>query len=97
MFTTVPIVTRVIPKAVRADRWFAALTTALLACSLGALTSWAQAPEMRTMFRVRHVAEGVAYIDAGNNAGLAEGMKLVIKRQATISTLRYRKEEPRHH
>jgi hypothetical protein len=86
MFTTVPIAMRVIPKAVRADGRFAALTTALLACSLCALTSWAQAPEMRTMFRVRHVAEGVAYIDAGNNAGLAEGMKLVIKRQATIST-----------
>lgn len=46
----------------------------------------AQEPELRTMFRVKYVAEGVVYLDGGNNAGLAEGMKLVIKRSAVVST-----------
>ncbi len=41
---------------------------------------------LKTMFRVKYVAEGVVYLDAGNNAGLAEGMKLVIKRSAVINT-----------
>src|SRR3954467_13730128 len=82
MFTTARIATRAIRRAVRVNRRFVALTAALLACSLGALAALAQqAPEMRTMFRVKYVADGVVYVDAGNNVGLAEGMKLVIKRQ----------------
>ena len=40
----------------------------------------AQQPEVRTNFRVKYVAEGVVYLDAGRNAGLAEGQKLEVKR-----------------
>jgi hypothetical protein len=40
--------------------------------------------DLHTMFKVKYVAEGVVYLDAGRNAGLAEGMKLVI-RESTAS------------
>ncbi len=44
---------------------------------------WGQAPpESPTRFRVKQVAQGVVYIDAGTSAGLAEGMKVVLKRLA---------------
>jgi hypothetical protein len=36
-------------------------------------------PNLRTVFRVKYVAEGVAYLDGGRSSGLAEGMKLEIK------------------
>ena len=36
-------------------------------------------PDFRTAFRVKYVAEGAAYLDGGRAAGLAEGMKLVIR------------------
>jgi len=36
-------------------------------------------PNLKTVFRVKYVAEGVAYLDGGSSAGLAEGMKLEIK------------------
>ena len=36
-------------------------------------------PDVRMAFRVKYVAEGVAYLDGGRNDGLAEGMKLVVK------------------
>jgi hypothetical protein len=35
-------------------------------------------PNLRTVFKVKYVAEGVAYLDGGRNDGLAEGMKLEI-------------------
>ena len=34
---------------------------------------------LRTIFRVKYVAAGVAYLDGGRSSGLAEGMKLEIK------------------
>ncbi|MFI5102892.1 MAG: AMIN domain-containing protein [Terriglobales bacterium] len=36
-------------------------------------------PSLRTVFRVKYVAEGVAYIEGGRAQGLAEGMKLEVK------------------
>ncbi len=36
-------------------------------------------PNLKTVFRVKYVAEGVAYLDGGSSAGLTEGMKLEIK------------------
>ena len=35
-------------------------------------------PSLRTVFRVKYVAEGVAYLEGGSAQGLAEGMKLEI-------------------
>src|SRR5581483_5714300 len=36
-------------------------------------------PNLRTVFRVKYVADGVAYLDGGRSQGLAEGMKLEVK------------------
>jgi hypothetical protein len=36
-------------------------------------------PDVRIAFRVKYVAEAVAYLDGGSNDGLTEGMKLVVK------------------
>jgi hypothetical protein len=47
----------------------------------GATTMIARAddPSLRTVFKVRYVAEGVAYLEGGRAQGLTEGMKLVIE------------------
>lgn len=52
--------------------WYPGLAACLLA----------QAPEVRTRFRVRYVAENGIYLDAGRNAGLAEKMNLTVTREA---------------
>jgi hypothetical protein len=36
-------------------------------------------PDLRTAFRVKYVAQDAAYLDGGRAAGLAEGMKLVVR------------------
>ena len=36
-------------------------------------------PNLRTVFRVKYVADGVAYLDGGRNSGLKEGVKLEIR------------------
>lgn len=36
-------------------------------------------PSLHTVFKVKYVAEGVAYLDGGRSQGLAEGMKLEVK------------------
>ena len=36
-------------------------------------------PDVRVAFRVKYVAEGVAYLEGGRNDGLTEGMKLEVK------------------
>ena len=36
-------------------------------------------PNLRTVFRVKYVAEGVAYLEGGRAQGLAEGMKLEVR------------------
>ena len=41
-------------------------------------------PPVRTVFAVKYVAEGAVYLNAGRNAGLAEGMKLVVKRAGAV-------------
>lgn len=44
-------------------------------------------PDFRTNFRVKYVASGVAYLDGGRGAGLAEGMKLVVRDTPTGSVV----------
>lgn len=41
----------------------------------------AQETTERTVFRIKHVAQGVVYLDGGRAAGLKEGQKLIIERQ----------------
>jgi hypothetical protein len=36
-------------------------------------------PSLRTVFRVKYVAEGVAYLEGGRTQGLTEGMKLLVE------------------
>ncbi len=36
-------------------------------------------PSLRTVFRVKYVAEGVAYLEGGRAQGLTEGMKLLVE------------------
>jgi len=36
-------------------------------------------PSLRTVFRVKYVAEGVAYLEGGRSQGLTEGMKLLVE------------------
>jgi len=36
-------------------------------------------PSLRTVFRVKYVAEGIAYLEGGRAQGLAEGVKLFVK------------------
>jgi len=36
-------------------------------------------PDVRIAYRIKYVAEGVAYLEGGRNDGLAEGMKLDVK------------------
>lgn len=45
-----------------------------------AIAACAEGQEIRTTFRVRYVADGAVYIDAGRNAGLSEGFQLTVKR-----------------
>ena len=45
----------------------------------GSTTVLSSSPEgLRINFRVKHVAEGVAYLNGGRSAGLAEGMTLLV-------------------
>lgn len=43
------------------------------------LTVHAADPSLRTVFKVKYVAEGVAYLDGGRTSGLTEGMKLEVQ------------------
>jgi hypothetical protein len=52
-----------------------------------ALALRATHPDFRTAFKVKYVASGTAYIDGGRSAGLAEGMKLVVRDKATGSVV----------
>jgi hypothetical protein len=57
----------------------AATDKATADADLPVLTLRAVDPNLRTVFKVKYVAEGVAYLDGGRSAGLTEGMKLEIK------------------
>ena len=50
-----------------------------------ALALRATHPDFRTTFKIKYVAEGVAYLDGGRSAGLTEGMKLVVRDTPTGS------------
>jgi len=43
------------------------------------LTLQAADPNLRTVFRVKYVADGVVYLDGGSSSGLGENMKLEIR------------------
>ena len=45
-------------------------------------------PSLRTVFKVKYVAEGVAYLEGGRAQGLAEGMKLEIEDNELASQTR---------
>ncbi len=49
----------------------------------GVLALRATHPDFRTSFKVKYVAAGTAYLDGGRGAGLAEGMKLVVRETPT--------------
>ena len=53
------------------------ITTLLLAGAV--VAAIAQDVELRTRFRVKYVAADAVYLEGGRNAGLDEGMKLVIR------------------
>src|SRR5690242_14529 len=42
--------------------------------------------DIRSTFRIKYVAQSVAYLDGGRNAGLAEGVKLVVREAPDGST-----------
>ena len=46
--------------------------------AVATLISRADDPSLRTVFRVKYVAEGVAYLEGGRAQGLKEGMKLEV-------------------
>ena len=50
-------------------------------------------PNLRTVFKVKYVAEGVAYLDGGRSSGLTEGMKLEVK-ERTCPPSRERRAAP---
>jgi hypothetical protein len=52
-----------------------------------ALALRATHPDFRTAFRIKYVAAGAAYLDGGRSAGLAEGMKLVVRDKPTGSVI----------
>ena len=52
-----------------------------------ALALRATHPDFRTSFRIKYVAAGAAYLDGGRGAGLAEGMKLVVRETPTGSVV----------
>ena len=41
---------------------------------------WGQAPSVRTVYHVKQIAAGAAYLDGGSDDGLAEGMHLKVSR-----------------
>ena len=49
------------------------------AANIAMLIARSDDPSLRTVFRVKYVAEGVAYLEGGRAQGLAEGMKLEVK------------------
>ena len=51
---------------------------------LPALALRATNSDLRTTFKVKYVAQGAAYLDGGRSAGLAEGMKLVVRESTSL-------------
>lgn len=57
----------------------AALTDGAPPANEKALIARSDDPNLRTVFRVKYVAEGVAYLEGGRAQGLSEGMKLEVE------------------
>jgi AMIN domain len=66
------------PQDANADLGQEAQPSGELSSDPNAATSQAN-PDVHVAFRVKYVAEGVAYLEGGRNDGLAEGMKLEVK------------------
>lgn len=54
-------------------------TTPIVPKTEGTMIARTDDPSLRTVFRVKYVAEGVAYLEGGRAQGLKEGMKLEIE------------------
>ena len=64
------------------------LVTLLAGCSAWVMVAHAQQPqkpEVRTLYHVKYVAQGVVYLDGGRAAGLAEHMKLAVRREGDLT------------
>ncbi|MBZ5694318.1 MAG: hypothetical protein LAN36_03045 [Acidobacteriia bacterium] len=71
----------------------------LLLMALFAIATWpavlaAQQSLERKTFRVKYLAEGAVYLDGGQAAGLKEGQRLIVQRDAAPSTDESSKPEP---
>lgn len=53
----------------------------LFAATALAVLAGAQSPDGKTLFRIKYIAAGAAYLDGGHAAGLAENMKLTVERE----------------
>ena len=62
------------------ERWLILIVVPLLIGGLPLFTS-AQEPIERISFRIKYIAQGVVYLDAGRAAGLKEGQKLIVERR----------------
>ena len=54
-------------------------TSSTAAAETSTLIARSDDPNLRTVFKVKYVAEGVAYLQGGRAQGLAEGMKLFVE------------------
>ncbi len=55
---------------------------------LAVVCAWPLFPQggpLRTAFRVKYVAQGIVYLDGGRDAGLAEKMKMTVRRSAALA------------
>lgn len=55
----------------------------LLSCSAAVVCAWGQDPAAHPSFKVKYAIQDAVYLEGGRNAGLKEGMRLVIKRAAS--------------
>ncbi len=76
-FSSVNVSTPAAPKPANAD--VTAASPALEASKENTLIARSDDPSLRTVFKVKYVAEGLAYLDGGRGQGLTEGMKLEIE------------------
>jgi len=56
-----------------------ASTTPAEAAPVSTLIARSDDPSLRTVFKVKYVAEGIAYLEGGRAQGLKEGMKLLVE------------------
>jgi hypothetical protein len=99
MFTTAAIVTRVIRREMGAKvrKVFVSIVVYIACCAppASAQTDASQeftltrrpVPTVQSAFQIKYVAQDTVYLAAGRSTGLAEGMKLTVKRLQNVSTV----------